>query len=197
MQKIIQKAIPYSVGFAKLEERLSNAKIQIDPDSLAYLQGGSFQVLVPEGTSDERSWNFRSGLLLAPNPTFQDQGHLVSMTPDTRLEAGRFLCQKMSAMRYPAIYAHDFDTTSQALESLGYHAVIIDEQTYVLHTAHLDDPEVIGNMLELSNAIWHSLAVVIDEKDVITSGPSLIAKAKIIVMSVYDGESYLVWQQHS
>jgi len=186
--------------------------LSIELLNLIDFKSGAFFTLLPEGSDLERLYEFKGGVVLPQNPIeFTEKNGKKSFfqkVPTVEKELCEFILYKLSSNPnlscvFDEVTHYPNDRNLKALYEKKSVYLYENEVIYVIKENNKNH-ETILNCMRKSFSFWHSVGV-LTEADFFTDSnvlslediQTICKNTKMIIISAYDGEAYVLWEKIS
>jgi hypothetical protein len=157
---------------------------------------GGFLSLAREGMTEEALLRFGSGLMPpSPKTPTADGKYLVSEVKTLVLDMAKIILERARELRNPTLYLHEpYLKQNEPNTELSQALTAVDGRLFFVQALESVTPEELEERIYNYSVPWHSLALLVDRKELEPDLSSLMSDAVLIAVGAYDGESHLYWK---
>jgi hypothetical protein len=158
---------------------------------------GTFFSLASRGLKNEVVLEFDNSML-PPSPKIPsgDGKYLVSEIKNLKFNLASIILQHASSLKSPVLYLHEpYLKKDEPNTKLSKALTVVGDHLFFIKPLKMITPEELEDRIHNYSVTWHSLAILVDQKELETSIDSLLSHALLIAVGAYKGESHLYWMR--
>jgi len=155
---------------------------------------GSFFSLAREGLTGETLLRFDASMM-PPSPKIP-AGHgeyLVSEVKCLNFDMATIILQRARVLKHPTLYLHEPYLKQNEPNELSKALTAVGDRLFFVKGLETVSAKELEDRIHNYSVAWHSLALLVDRKELEPTLDSLLSDAVLIAVGAYDGESHLYW----
>jgi hypothetical protein len=156
---------------------------------------GDFFSLAPTRLDKATVVQFDSPVMpKAPQVPSGDGKYLVSEIKNLNADLAQLVLRRAQNLQHPTIYLHEpYLTKDEPNDELSKNLTAVENRLFFVQPLKSVSAEELQDKIHNYSVTWHSLLILVDQKNIEKSLNSLLSDAALIAVGAYKGESHLYW----